>query len=895
VKENRKPSSEELVRGELRSEAPAFLRDAVLVGLAIFLLCAGSVLVVYLSAASNELGKERGLLRQQAEYAASLVDPRLHAELVSADQTGSPAHRALTERLQQTRRYFSEISELFTGRIENGAARKILDTHDPGRVPMPRFTVATPLSPVLPAGSAEAQAIWKRQVTVLDRPILSGGTEGSFGVIVPIGDPKSATPEFLYLGSRDAVFSTNLPAIQTALTLSLAAAGVASLLAAWATYALRYRSRFRQEIAVVRLRESEELFRTTYALSPVSMFLTNTEGRLLRANRAFCEFIGYSEYELLRMKMVDFSDPGELAGEEPLLRALRHHQTSKYEIEKRYRRKDGTFATGLTGVAVVRDSDGVSSHFMVQVVDITARKRGEETLRISQDRLTLAADAGGVGVWDCDLSTGGMVWNDVMHQVFQTNPETFVPTLKGQHGRVHPDDRQAVDELFRQCAKDGAVYQSEHRIVVGEGKCRHVRARAVISHDNKGRPARAIGTTIDITNEKEEARELMRAKEAALAADKAKSEFLAVMSHEIRTPLNGVLGFVSLLKDTPLDDEQKSFIETMESSGQRLLGLVNDILDLSKIESGEVSLDHSVTEVRPFLQGIHRQLEARAREKNLRYDIFFDDAAPGSIYTDSARLGQILTNLLGNAIKFTDAGGVSLHVSALRPDGARERWEWKFAVRDTGPGISAESAPHLSKLFYQVDSSSTRRHGGSGMGLAISCRLAGLLGGQISVRSKLGEGSEFTLEIVTQEPPLAASAATRAPAAMTDTASLRIKGKRVLVVEDNAVNRKLCALQLKRLGCETDFAETGRQAVDKVREGRFDAILMDINLPDLDGCDATREIRLAEKDGTRISIIALTANAMTEDRKKCFDSGMDDFLTKPVQFETLAATLSKWV
>lgn len=896
VKENRKPSSEELVRGELRSEVPTFVRDAVLVGLAIFLLCAGSVLVVYLSAASNELVKERSLLRQQAEYAASLMDSRLHAGLKSADQTGSPAHRTLTDRLQQTRKYFSEITELFTGRLENGAVRKILDTHDPGRVPTPRFTVATPLVPELPAQSPEAQAIRKRQVTVLERPVLSGAVEGSFGVIVPIGDPKSAAPEFLYLGSRDAVFSTNLPAIQTAFSLSLAAAGVVGLLAAWATFVLRYRSRFRQEIAVVRLRESEELFRTTYALSPVAMFLTNTEGRLLRANQAFCEFIGFSEYDLLRMKMEDFSDPGELAGEEPLMRALRHHQSSKYEIEKRYRRKDGSFATGLTGVAVVKDSDGVSSHFMVQVVDITARKKGEETLRISQDRLTLAADAGRVGVWDCDLATGRMVWNDVMHQVYQTSPQTLVPSLQDQLGRVHPDDQQIVKEQFRGFVKDGITYQSEHRIVVGEKQRRYVRVRAVISRDERKRAIRAIGTTIDITDEKEEARELRRAKEAALAADKAKSEFLAVMSHEIRTPLNGVLGFVSLLRHTPLNDEQKSFIETMESSGQRLLGLVNDILDLSKIESGEVSLDNSIAEVRPFVQGIHRQLEARAREKDLRYDISFDEAAPDSIYTDSSRLGQILTNLLGNAIKFTDAGSVSLQVSASRSADTPERWAWKFAVRDTGPGIPAESAAHLSKLFYQVDSSSTRKHDGSGMGLAISCRLAGLLGGQISVRSKQGEGSEFTLEIITPEPPLTgAPIASQTPAAMTETTSQRIKGKRVLVVEDNAVNRKLCALQLKRLGCETDFAETGRQAVDKVLEGRFDAILMDMHLPDLDGCDATREIRRAEKNGTRMSIIALTANAMAEDRKKCFDAGMDDFLTKPLQFETLAATLSKWV
>jgi PAS domain S-box-containing protein len=896
VKETRKPSNEQMVRGELRSEVPAFLRDAVLVGLVLFVLCGGSVLLVYLSAASNETVKERGLLQQQAEYAASLVDAREHAALKSASQTGTAGYRAQSDKLQHTRRYFPEISELFTGRLEGGAVRVILDTHNPDRSVMPRHTVARPLDPALAADGPELKAIKERKITVFERPVLSGGGEGSFGVIVPIGDGNFGTNDFLYLGSADAIFSTNLPAIQTAMMLSLAAAAIMSVLAAWATFMLRYRSRFRQELAVLRLRESEELFRTTYALSPVAMFLTTTEGRLLRANQAFSEFIGIPEYELLRMKMEDFSDPDDFAQEQTLLRSLRHHQTTKYEIEKRYRRRGGPMAIGLTGVAVVRDSDGVSSHFMVQVVDITSRKQGEETLRISQDRLALAADAGGVGVWDCTLPSGVMVWNDVMHQVYQTDPRTFTPTLEQQLARVHPDDRKAVDELFRQSATDGTMYQSEHRILVDGGKRRHVRVRAMITRDAQNRPVRAVGTTIDITDEKEEAKELLRAKEAALAADKAKSEFLAVMSHEIRTPLNGVLGFASMLKLTPLNDEQQGYIETMESSGQRLLALVNDILDLSKIESGEVTLDRSLYDLRPFVQTIHRQLEAKAWEKKLRYEIVYAEGTPEQIYTDPARLGQVLTNLLGNAVKFTESGSVELHVSAKCSDSNIGRWDWVFSVKDTGPGIPPESAAHLSKLFYQVDSSSTRKHDGSGMGLAISCRLAGLLGGQIQVRSKQGVGSEFTLEFVSNVPRDVAPAAPKPmPPKVADATRERVRGKRVLVVEDNPVNRKLCALQLRRLGCETDFAETGREAVEKTAGAHFDAVLMDMHLPDLDGCDATREIRRRETNGVRLNIIALTANAMAEDRKKCFDAGMDDFLSKPIQFETLATTLAKWV
>jgi len=356
-----------------------------------------------------------------------------------------------------------------------------------------------------------------------------------------------------------------------------------------------------------------------------------------------------------------------------------------------------------------------------------------------------------------------------------------------------------------------------------------------------------------------------------------------------------VLGFVSMLKNTPLDSEQISYIETMESSGQGLLTLVNDILDLSKIESREIHVESSTFELRPFVRKIHQQLEAQAYNKELHYDFVVDYSVPKSIHSDPIRLGQILTNLLGNAVKFTEYGRVELCVSA-RPMGLYQKnWEWSFTVRDTGPGIPPEALPKLFQLFYQVDSSATRRHGGTGLGLAISQRLAKLLGGEIRVESLPEKGSEFTLVLLAPRGQQVAALANLAPPKPIESSPQKVLGKRILVVEDNPVNRKLCALQLKRLGCEAEFAETGFQAVEKVRIGQFDAVLMDMQLPDLDGCGATREIRREEKTGERLSIIALTANAMPEDRKKCLDAGMDDFLSKPLQYETLATTLSKWV
>lgn len=894
MKEPQKPTSAQLVREELRAETPIFLRDALFVGLGLFVLCASSILLIYLTAVTSESADRRASLLKRAKYLASEIDPEPHARLQVGERAISSTFHVLTDRLQHARRLFPAITELFTGRLEKGTVRVILDTHPPTQLPGTGQTIGRTLPVHLEVDGPEWRAISSRQATLIERSVLGRGGEGAFSVIAPIEDSPSQAPEFLYIESTGAQFLTNQPAFQAAFWLSLGGAACVGLFAGLATYILRRRSRFRQELAVVRLRESEELFRSTYSLSPVPMFLATTEGRLLRANRAFCEFIGYSEFELLKLTIEALSHPQDFADEQDLLRQLRHHQTAKYGVEKRYRRKDGIWVTGLTGVAVVRNSDGVSSHFMVQVVDITTRKRGEEILRQSQDRLALATEAGGVGVWECDLTTGKMIWNDVMHEVFQTDRQSFSPTLEAQLSRVYPKDRPAVEELFRQCAQHGGLYQNEHRIVVNNGQTRFVTTRALVSRDERGRPARAIGTTIDVTAEKEEKWELLRAKDAALAADRAKSEFLAVMSHEIRTPLNGVLGFASLLKHTPLNAEQESFVGTMESSGEHLLTLVNDILDLSKIESGEISLEQSTRDVRPLIEDIHRRLEARALQKKLKYEFVFEDGVPTQIHTDPARLNQILTNLLGNAIKFTDAGQVGLRVSAQRAKD--DQWKWRFSVSDTGPGIPPEAAEHLSRLFYQVDSSSTRKHGGSGMGLAISCRLASLLGGQISVRSKLGEGSEFTLEMVTTDPPKTPpEPAPPADQSLSKEAEARIRGKHVLVVEDNSVNRKLCALQLKRLGCVTDFAITGREAVEKVAAAQFDLVLMDMQLPDLDGCDATREIRQKERDGKRLPIIALTANAMADDRKKCFDAGMDDFLAKPLRVEALAAMLAKWM
>ena len=870
------------------------MRDGIIAGVLIFLLSAAAVVIVYQSAVSSKLKDALGQLRPQAEYLASLVDLRAHAWLTTRQQTNSQPHTALTQRLQNMRQFYPGLGKLFTGRYKNGKIEIILDTLDPARGRSEPHYVARPLGIDLAPDSPEIKAIQERQTFLSDQPAFQG--EGRFlGVMVPLPNPDFSVRDFLYIDSSYETVAAGLVTARKARDISLLVAGIFAVIAGMTVFSWRSQSHFRQMLAVTRLREGEELFRSTYEMSPVAMCLTSTDGRILRANKAFCDFLGYSESELGKLQPSDYTQAEDLKKDQPLVEKLRDHQASQYQTERRYLRQDGQIVWGLASVAIVRDSDANISHYMTQVVEITKRKLAEETLSLSQERLALAADAGKVGMWDCNLITGRAVWNDVMHAIFQTDAKNFAPTLQAQEAFVHEDDRGAVAAEFQHCQQAATPYEQEYRIVRRDGEVRHVKASAIIFKDESGKPIRAVGTHIDITAETEESKELIRAKEAALAADKAKSEFLAVMSHEIRTPLNGVLGFVSMLKNTRLDSEQLSYIETMESSGQGLLTLVNDILDLSKIESREIHVESSTFELRPFVRKIHQQLEAQAYNKELHYDFLVDYSVPKSIHSDPIRLGQILTNLLGNAVKFTEYGRVELSIGA-RPMGLHQKnWEWSFTVRDTGPGIPPEALPKLFQLFYQVDSSATRRHGGTGLGLAISQRLAKLLGGEIRVESRPDEGSEFTLVLLAPRGEQVTAPANLAPPKPVESSPQKVLGKRILVVEDNPVNRKLCALQLKRLGCEAEFAETGFQAVEKVRIGQFDAVLMDMQLPDLDGCGATREIRREEKTGERLSIIALTANAMPEDRKKCLDAGMDDFLSKPLQYETLATTLSKWV
>src|SRR5579863_5646108 len=476
------------------------------------------------------------------------------------------------------------------------------------------------------------------------------------------------------------------------------------------------------------------------------------------------------------------------------------------EIEERewtYVRKDGQHLTASVSINAVLDTEGKVTGYVGIGHDITKRKENESKLQLLTERLSLATSVAAVGVWEWDVANSAMTWDDTMQEIYGFALKKESPYEQWSTA-VHPEDLPLAEGALKKTLEQKSRATVDFRIKRPDGTIRHLSAAEGAVLDEYGNVGKIIGVNIDVTNQRIVEADLQRAKEEAEAANRAKSEFLANMSHEIRTPMNGIMGMTELVLDTELDSEQREYLNLAKISADSLLSLINDILDYSKIEAGKLDIESIDFNLGDCLGDTMKTLSLRAHQKGLELAFEIEPNVPDAVIGDPGRLRQIILNLVGNAIKFTERGEVVLSVQMLMHVG--NDLQLRFTVADTGIGISPDKQSEIFEAFKQADGSMTRKYGGTGLGLTISSRLVELMGGRIWVESELGEGSRFnfTANFKVQK-SAARTVVPRDPTTLRDM--------RVLVVDDNATNRQILVKMLDGWHMISTVADSGAKAM----------------------------------------------------------------------------------
>ena len=637
------------------------------------------------------------------------------------------------------------------------------------------------------------------------------------------------------------------------------------------------------------LRASERRFQTLASVAPVGLYKMAPDGQVVYVNRRFLAQSGLTEEQALGIGWLDAllpNDRARLVAQWPAVRASGVASSDDFA----FCHPDGSIRLVHTSAAPVLDEAGRVTSYIGVALDVTERTQAERRLADSEAQLKLLATNATDAVFRLGLDGTCRYASPSVGEVIGTDPRRLVGF--NMIDRFHPDDDAGVRATWARL-RDGAVERAvlTYRSAPMDraGVWRWLEANCGLVRDAGGAPAEVIVSIRDITDRKALELELAAARDEAQVAAQAKADFLANMSHEIRTPMNGVIGFTELLLASEVDAEQRRYLRMIADSGRAMMRLLNDILDLSKIDAGHMKVAAEPVDIFHAVRGCLQLMVPLATRKGLVLDWFREDAVPDRMLGDDLRFRQILLNLLGNAVKFTGEGSVGVYLRVT--DAGRLEVE----VRDTGIGIAPERVDRIFDQFQQADVSIARTYGGTGLGLTISGKLARLLGGELRVESVEGVGTSFFLCL-----PLVAVARDAMPVVESRSGNgtaVGPSGPRVLLAEDHEINQLLTGAMLDRLGCRVTVAADGAEAVAAVAasaDDPFALVLMDMQMPGVDGLEATRRIRARGVDAVALPIVALTANAFGEDVAACLAAGMQAHLAKPLQMALLAETLREW-